>query len=130
MLDEMDGDGWLTELPLVHLMPAIAARLARNQGHWRLLDAAADGDVVRVHVEWTAPSGNLRDLRAEVFALLGSIAEGATYVEQRMDGDAVIYDVATGQHEDEMRAHGHVVSLRVTGPAVAAAALGARRPAP
>lgn len=126
----MDGEGWLTELPPIHLMPALTAWLVAHADRWRLLEVEADNDALRVRVEWTVPDGNLRELRAEVFALLGSVAEGATYVEQRISDDAVTFDVATGQHEEEMRAHGHIVSLRVTGPAVSAAARGAQGAAP
>ena len=112
-LDEIGRPGWLTESPLVHLLPSLTGWVARNPERWRLIDAVdLDGCLV-IRAEWLAEDRSPRDLRADAFGLLGSLVEGATYVEERVDSETVSFEVATGQHQGEMQAHGHLVSLRV-----------------
>jgi hypothetical protein len=63
--------------------------------------------------------GHPRDrsgVRAAAYALVGSMAESASYIRQHWDGDAVLYDVVTGMLQDSAFApHGHVVRLRIGG---------------
>ena len=56
-------------------------------------------------------------LRTAAFTLVGEVAESATYVRQRRDGDEIVYEVGTGMlaADTEFAPHGHVLVLRVRG---------------
>jgi hypothetical protein len=70
----------------------------------------------------------VRAVRAAIYALIGEVAESATYIRQRRDepvgdvdqpvgGDSLFYEVATGMLGPDTRyvPHGHVLVLRVNG---------------
>jgi hypothetical protein len=54
-------------------------------------------------------------VRADVFAVIGSFAEGSTHVRERSTDAVVEFDVATGLLDDQtpFRSHGHLVRFRV-----------------
>src|SRR5947209_3029973 len=64
---------------------------------------------------WSRPDGSAGELRADVFAFLGHIAEPSTFVQEHVDGDEVLFDVATGitEGQSRFRGHGHLVQLRI-----------------
>jgi hypothetical protein len=53
-------------------------------------------------------------------ALIGVAAEGATFVQQRIDEEAVELQVATGMLDGDspFQGHGHLLHLQVGGPVV------------
>ena len=60
--------------------------------------------------------GRLRQLRGAVFALVGSIAETATYIQQQvMTKGVVVYDVCTGMLDgySPFRPNSHLMRLIV-----------------
>ena len=61
-------------------------------------------------------------MRAAAFGLIGAIAEGATMIHERRDGDGLDFDVVTGMLPDDtvFAPHGHTLRLRLTGPEPAA----------
>jgi hypothetical protein len=77
-----------------------------------VLDADA---VYQVTLRWTRPEGNLRRLRADMFALIGEIAESVTYVHERVMDAVVCFDVCTGLLDGDtpFRPHGHLLRLTV-----------------
>jgi hypothetical protein len=114
--DEMRAAGWVTEDAAVHLGPSITSWLAgHGTPHWRDLRLRSVGEWLDVSVEWVRPKGRIRDLRADVFALIGSFAEGASVVTQVRDGRDIWYEVATGEHHGVFAAHGHLVRVRPDG---------------
>jgi hypothetical protein len=81
-----------------------------------------------VELAWLGRPEDLRAVRAAVYALVGEVAESATYIRQRRDepvgdvdqpvgGDTLFYEVATGMLGPDTRLapHGHVLVLRVNG---------------
>ena len=112
--DQMRRPGWVCEDPIVHLGPKLDAWLAdRGSAAWQLLRLSVEEDRLVVDAAWRR-DGRVRDLRADAYALIGSFAEASTHVVQRIDGDQVVFEVATGQPDGEFAAHGHLVVLRVS----------------
>jgi hypothetical protein len=116
LLATMRADGWVAEQPEAHLLPHIR-RWCEKTGRFRILGERSEDAVYIVELEWTAPDEPFRELRADVFALVGTFAESSTHVRQRTDAGAVEYDVTTGMLEDEtpFHTHGHLVRLRISG---------------
>ena len=122
-------EGWVAEEPLLHLRPKLDAWLAdADDRPWRDVTVTTDGPWLVIRGVWTADR-RLRDLRADAYALLGSFAEGETFVRQR--GTAwdrtVVFEVATGLPDATFAPHGHLVRLEVLGLDVERAADGTTR---
>jgi hypothetical protein len=116
LLATMRADGWVAEQPEAHLLPHIR-RWCEETGRLRVLGERSEDAVYIVELEWAAPDAPRPELRADVFALVGTFAESSTHVRQRTGVEAVEYDVTTGMLEDEtpFRTHGHLVRLRIAG---------------
>jgi hypothetical protein len=112
----MKTDGWVAEQPEAHLLPHIR-RWCEETGRFRILGERSEDAVYIVELEWATPEEPFRELRADVFALVGTFAESSTHVRQRSRAGAVEYDVTTGMLEDDtpFRTHGHLVRLRIAG---------------
>jgi hypothetical protein len=98
-----------------------------------LLGAEVEEDAAySVRLRWSGDARDLRAVRAAAFALVGAVAESATYVRQRRlaaDGSVpdvdlpgageVVFEVVTGMLEPDtsFATHGHVLLLRVALPA-------------
>jgi hypothetical protein len=104
------ASGWVAEDPESHLLPHIQRAIERDAPEWRVIEAAAIDAVLVVTLQSLSP-GNLADLRAAVFTLIGSFAESATFVRQTFHGRDVIFDIATGMLDGDspFAAHGHLV---------------------
>jgi hypothetical protein len=116
----MEGREWVAEQPEAHLLPHIRRWCERAGAPLELAGAWVEPDGVYV-VELRLRAGaEIRHLRASAFALLGEIAESATYVRQRREGDAFEYEVVTGMlaGDTAFAPHGHTLRLRI--PATAA----------
>jgi hypothetical protein len=117
LLAWMSAPGWVTEQPEVHLSPHMREWLEHNDV-FELENASTDaaGEYV-LELSWQGRLGDLRGLRAAAFELLGSVAESATYVRQRREGDRVVFEAATGMGGDDspFDPHGHVIVLDVRG---------------
>jgi hypothetical protein len=87
---------------------------------WTLVETSFEDGVFEVVLEWSRREPSLRLLRADVHTMIGSIAEGATFVRQVIAGNVVEYHAATGLLDGDtpFRGHGHLLRLRVVGPAV------------
>jgi hypothetical protein len=115
---------WVAEQPEVHLLPHVEAWSQQNQ---RLALTGADTDGTGAYVldfVWHGATGSVGASRAAVFALIGSFAEGATYVRQRRvasDGGRsamkLQFEVGTGELAPDTRfdPHGHFVLINVAG---------------
>ena len=103
---------WVAEDPHLHLFPHLRRRCADPGFPLQLEDVAVedDGRYV-VELRWTGGSDR-RAAKAAVFALIGEIAEPATYVRTVDEG---VYEVATGvlEGDSEFAPHGHTLLLRV-----------------
>jgi hypothetical protein len=114
---------WVAEEPAAHLRPHIE-EWCRLDGRLALREAFADeGSAYILEVEWLGEAPGVGEVRAAVFSLIGSFAEAATYVRQRLTekngvGFAlrVRFEIGTGELAPETRflPHGHAVIINVT----------------
>lgn len=112
LLKTLATPGWNTERPEDHLLPHLERACSARDSPWRLVSAQMDIDAVyQVSMTWTRSGSNLRRIRADVFALIGTIAESVTYVQQQLAGDTVRFDVCTGMCDGDgpFRPHGHLI---------------------
>ena len=125
--------GWVAEDPDAHLLPHLERACEREALPFELLGAGVEEDAAYgVRLRWRGDPRDLRGIRAAAFALIGAVAESATYVRQRRvaaDGHVptdvdlpgagdVLFEVATGMLEPDtsFATHGHVLLLRVELP--------------
>jgi hypothetical protein len=117
LLAAMTLPDWVAEQPDLHLSPHLRAWLEHND-LFELEDARIEpsGEYV-VELSWQGRLGDQAGVRAAAFALLGQVAETATYVRQRRDGDRFRFEVATGLvgGDTHFATHGHVIVLDVRG---------------
>src|SRR3954447_639740 len=116
----LSAPGWVAEHPEIHLRPHVEAWCERDR-RLALTDAYTDERHAYIlAVQWCGAPGSVGAVRAAVFSLIGSFAEGATYVRQRrVGGDAadaqpkLPFEVGTGELPPDARfePHGHVVVI-------------------
>ena len=117
LLDALREPDWVAEQPEVHLLPHLRRACESGGAGLRLDDAHSEPDgafVVELH--WPGPRGDLRALRVAAYSLIGEVAESATYIHQRQEADAIVFEVGTGMlaADTDFAPHGHVLVLRVT----------------
>ncbi len=130
LLAAMAAPGWITEEPDAHLLPHLRRACAEPGSPWTLeREAIEEAGVYRVGLTWARPAGSMRSLTADLFALVGTIAENQTHIGQAIEGDAVVFQVATGMMPGDggFSGHGHVLEFRITGPRIPALIAGARK---
>ena len=111
----------MAEEPGVHLLPHIE-RACRTL----LLEvddarSSADGSF-DIRLSWTGQDWRVGEIRAAVFALVGSFAEIATYVRQRRvttenRDETLLFEIVTGILDDGdnvFAPHGHTVQISVS----------------
>jgi hypothetical protein len=115
LLAAMQRPNWVTEQPELHLLPHLER--ACDSLPLELLEArTSDDGSYDVELAWRGGEAGIGAIRATVFALLGGIAEPASYVRQRRtDGDATLaFEVVTGiVDEAPFDPHGHTLRLSV-----------------
>ena len=118
LLEAMAEPGWVAEEPEAHLLPHIERACARRASALALesWDVEPDGTLA-IELRWTGARRDLRAVWAATYALIGEVAESATYTRERWDGDDVVYDVVTGMlaPDTEFAPHGHVLRVRIRG---------------
>jgi hypothetical protein len=134
LLDALGLPGWVAEDPDAHLLPHLQRACEQDALPFELLGAEVGEDAgYSVRLRWRGDPNDLRGVRASAFALIGAVAESATYVRQRrvaadgsvpadvdLPGDGeVVFEAATGMLEPDtsFATHGHVLLLRVALPA-------------
>jgi len=109
---------WVAEQPEIHLRPHIQTWCQRDQRLALIDDHTDDTGAYILELEC------VEEARAAVFSLIGSFAEGATYVRQRRVGDhgdgstaKLRFEAGTGELAPDTRfaPHGHVVVINVAG---------------
>jgi hypothetical protein len=115
LVDSMRTSEWVAEEPESHLLPHLREAA---EGLPLALDATRklDDGTFEVELRWTDGDAGIGEIRRAVYALVGSVAETATYVRQRRDGDSVTFELVTGIIGEDARfePHGHAVRFRVT----------------
>lgn len=113
LLDALRDSGWRTEDPESHLLP----HLEHGARPWRVVEAnALAGGVYDVTLTRDDMPTRRAGLRAQIFAVIGRLAEANTSVVERVVDGAVEYDVVTGScpGDSEWAPHGHLLRLRVS----------------
>ena len=111
----MRRPNWVAEQPELHLLPHLER--ASESLPLRILDAhASDEGSYDVRLAWIGEEAGVGAVRAAVYALLGGVAEPASYVRQRRtatDG-TLTFEVVTGiLDEAPFQPHGHTLRLSV-----------------
>jgi hypothetical protein len=115
LLGALREPDWVAEQPEAHLLPHLR-RACQNSALGLRLDGTRvdpDGAFV-VDLHWAG--GDRRTLTAAAYALIGAVAESATYVREHHERDTTVYEVGTGMlgPDTTFAPHGHVLVLRVT----------------
>ena len=109
LIDAMRAEGWVAEDPEAHLLPHVES--ACKSLLFVLIDArVSDDGVYHLQLKWLGGEG-IGAIREAIFALVGSIAETATYVRQR----GRTFEVVTGfvEGDSAFAPHGHTVRFEV-----------------
>ena len=129
LVDALELPDWVAEEPEAHLLPHLERACAAQGSPLELESAAALPDAAyEVRLRWRGREGDARSARAAAFALIGVVAESATYVRQRREGDTddidrpvagdeLVFEVGTGMLDADTHfaGHGHALLLRVAG---------------
>jgi hypothetical protein len=112
LIQALERPDWVAEDPQLHLLPHLE-RAALGLG-FGLGGAAMDGATYELRLTWLGEKGR-RPLRRAAHALIGAVAEESTHVAEWVDGDAVVFDVATGMVAEDAHfaPHGHLLRLRI-----------------
>jgi hypothetical protein len=112
LLGALERPDWVAEEPELHLLPHLE-RAALGLG-FGLRGAASDGPVYELRLAWLGEQGR-GPLRRAAHSLIGAIAEESTHVVEWVDGDTVVFDVATGKvaEDGHFAPHGHLLRFRI-----------------
>ena len=116
LADAMHEEQWVAEDADAHLLPHL--RRACEALGFELLDTVTTQDAAfELRLRWSGATAGISHIREAVFALVGSIAESATYVRQHghVGGD-LVFEVVTGMlsRDTEFRSHGHTLRIHVS----------------
>jgi hypothetical protein len=139
LVEALRRPDWVAEDADAHLLPHLHRACEQGAVPFRFEGASTDLDgAYAVELAWLGRPEDVRAVRAAAYALIGEVAESASYIRQRRDdaaadvdepsGDgALVFEVATGMlaPDTHFAPHGHVLVLRVTG-AFGAAQLGSQ----
>jgi hypothetical protein len=111
----MADPGWVTEEPEAHLLPLLEAACDEPDSLLHLDGARSDGEILVVELSARKPERSVGDLRRAAVGLAAAVAEESTHMRQRLDGDVLEFDIATGTAPSEagFAPHGHLVRLRI-----------------
>jgi hypothetical protein len=120
LVDAMRSSDWVAEEPEVHLLPHLEAACEGLPLELKATRTRDDGGF-EVDVVWRGADWRIGEVRRVVYALIGSIAETATYVRQRRpDGSdgRVVFELVTGLIDagSPFDPHGHTVRFAVERP--------------
>lgn len=129
LLAGLTAPAWVAEDPDDHLLPNLRQACADAASPWTLVETDLRDGVYVVALAWSRPAPRLGRLRADLFALLGEIAESTTFVRQRLADDAIEYDVTTGMLDGDgfFAGHGHLLCFRIGGSDIGRLVAGAHR---
>lgn len=113
LIEAMDAPDWVAEDPDAHLLPHLAAACESLPLALRGSRTSGDG-TLEVELKLQGPTG-MGEIRRGVYALVGSVAESASYVRQRGDaGGDLTFEFVTGELDGRFAPHGHTVRFVIT----------------
>jgi hypothetical protein len=77
-------------------------------------DPAKFPETMPLDLEWLGVGDALRDVEADFFRFYGRFAEEAQFINRKIEGSNIVYEVILGT-----RRHGHRAAFRIGGPNVA-----------
>ena len=107
LLEAMASPGWVAEDPDAHLLPKLSAACQEAGSPWTLLSTRLDGAVYELALAWDREGSGIGRLRADVNALIGSVAEGSGHIRQHMTDGEIRYEVTTGMLDGDSGFSGH-----------------------
>ena len=120
LVDAMRRPEWVAEEPELHLLPHVDRACAALPLELVESGTSPDG-AFELRLRSTQPEASLGQVRAAVFAVLGSFAEPASYVRQRGTPDKspegeLRFEVVTGflRSDTAFLPHGHTVRITVS----------------
>jgi hypothetical protein len=120
----VSSPNWIAEEPELHLLPHLRDACARPDADFVLVSSEVDADGTFVVTLRSKKAHSIGQVRGSLFAVVGQIAETATYVRQRTPLGSpdiqreVVFEVATGipSSEGPFATHGHLLRFRVQPP--------------
>jgi hypothetical protein len=121
LTDAMGHPTWVAEQPEVHLLPHIERACESLPLQVVGTSTSPDG-AFELRLNCTQADASAGEVRAAVFAVLGSCAESATYIRQRRvdaaeaPGGLLLFEMVTGFLASDTRfaPHGHTVRVSVS----------------
>jgi hypothetical protein len=112
--EAMQQKAWVAEDPQLHLLPHLMEACERPDSLLTLesTDLAEDGTYM-VTLGLREPDTSVGRQRSAVFAMLGEVAETATYVRQRRTETGLSFEVVTGILDGQFAPHGHTLLIRL-----------------
>lgn len=116
---------WVAEEPELHLLPHLQRACDRPDAEFAVESTGADADGRFVVTLRSRNPRSIGQIRAALFALVGQIAETATYVRQRPGRrgfpdptEEVVFEIATGTPAGDgpTATHGHLIRFRIQPP--------------
>jgi hypothetical protein len=109
-----DEDDWVTEQPDIHLLPHVRRYCESDGSPLQLIGAEITDGVLEVRLRRVAREGGSRSTTEAVYALLGTIAEPATFVHV-IRADETTFEIGTGvlEGDSEFAPHGHTLRLSI-----------------
>jgi hypothetical protein len=108
----METTDWVAEEPEAHLLPHIRRTCEGSPLSLVGAEVAEDGVLV-VELRWEAGD---ESHRPDVWRVIGSFAESASYLHQWSENGTDVFDVVTGMlaGQTAFAPHGHTVRIRLT----------------
>ncbi len=115
LVDAMRLPDWVAEEPEAHLLPHLEAACGRLPLELLAVELLDDG-TFEVELAWKGSPDERGEVQQAVFALAGSIAESASYIQARPpENGTLTFELVTGMGGDgtPFEPHGHTVRFRV-----------------
>jgi hypothetical protein len=119
LLDELRGalqrQAWIAEQPADHLLPHLQRWCDAPDSPLAIDDARSTPEgTFEVDLSQREPL-SAAGLRQAVLGLVGSIAEGATFIYQQAQEERTVYVVATGLLDEQtpFQSHGHTLRFSI-----------------
>ena len=114
--DALAKADWITESPETHILQHIQHASAVPNAAWRIGRALTKDHIFEVDLVWTKDSASIRELRSDLFALVGAFSESTTFVRQVVAEGGLEFHIATGEvgRDTAFTDHGHVIQIYVT----------------
>jgi hypothetical protein len=115
LLEALSAPAWVTEDPDLHLLPHLQRACAADGSRFTIASHELRDTVYTVVLNWNGSLNNRGQIRAAVYALLGEISEGVSFIRQRIGDGQIEFVACTGMLDGDgpFAAHGHLIHFIV-----------------